>query len=81
MKLYKTLLAIASLLLISASVQANTSGLTYDACENYYSTNYGIDTPPVIKVAVQESVTAWEPQPTTVIESSFYGDPRNFYNW
>jgi hypothetical protein len=80
MKLYKTLLAIASLLLISVSVQANTSGLTYDSCENYYSTYYGIDMP-VTKVAAQKSVTAWEPQPITSIEASWYADPRNFYKW
>ncbi len=79
MKLYKTLLAIASLLLISVSVQANT-GLTYDSCENYYSTNYGIDMT-VTRVAQQKSVTVWEPQPTTAIEASLYGDPRNFYKW
>ena len=80
MKLYKTLLAIASLVLLTVSVQASADGLTYDSCENYYSTYYGIDMT-VTRVAEQNTVTAWEPQPTTSIEASLYGDPRNFYRW
>ncbi|MEA3302692.1 MAG: hypothetical protein U9Q75_05365, partial [Pseudomonadota bacterium] len=74
MKYYKTLLAMASLLLIATSVQANNSGLTYDSCENYYSTYYGIDMS-VTSVDAPKSVTTWEPQPTTAIEASFYSDP------
>jgi len=82
MKSYKTLPAIAALVLMLASVQASADGLTYDSCENYYSEYYGID------MTADERVThdaatgaATELQPITSIEISLYSDPRNYYNW
>jgi hypothetical protein len=82
MKLFKTLPAIAALVLMLASVQANAGGLTYDACENYYSTYYGIDMP-ADEIVTHDTNTAAprEQQPITSIEISFYSDPRNFYQW
>ncbi len=84
MKLYKALPAIGALVLMFASVQANAGGLTYDSCENYYSTYYGIDmTADKIVTHDSNAITAAsrEQQPITAIEISFYSDPRNFYNW
>ena len=82
MKLFKTLPAIAALVLMLASVQANAGGLTYDSCENYYSTYYGIDMTADETVAHDTKTAApREQQPITAIEISYYSDPRNFYNW
>ncbi len=82
MKLLKTLPTLAALVLMFASVQANAGGLTYDSCENYYSTYYGIDMI-ANKIVTHDTTTAapLEEQPITAIEISFYSDPRNFYNW
>ncbi|MBG7602355.1 MAG: hypothetical protein IZT60_07405 [Gammaproteobacteria bacterium] len=82
MKSIKILPAIAALVLMLASVQANAGGLTYDSCENYYSTYYGIDMP-AEKIVTHDTTTAAprEQQPITAIEISFYSDPKNFYNW
>ena len=82
MKLYKTLPAIAAVVLMLASFQANAGGLTYDSCENYYSTYYGIDmTADEIVTHDTNTAAPRERQPITAIEISFYSDPRNFYNW
>ncbi len=82
MKLLKTLPTLAALVMMLASVQANAGGLTYDACENYYSTYYGIDmTANKIVTHDTSTVAPREQQPITAIEISFYSDPRNFYNW
>ena len=81
MKLNKTLPAIAALVLMLASFQANAGGLTYDSCENYYSTYYGIDMPADKIVTHDTTAAPREQQPITAIEISFYSDPRNFYNW
>lgn len=82
MKSFKTLFSITAISLLLASVQAHAIGLTYDSCENYYSTNYGIDMTPAETVIQDTSaITPWEPQPVTTLETSLYGDPRNFYNW
>ena len=82
MKLFKTLPAIAALVLMLASVQANAGGLTYDSCENYYSTYYGIDMIANETVAHDTTTAApREQQPITAIEISFYSDPRNYYAW
>ncbi len=82
MKLLKTLPTLAALVLMLASVQANAGGLTYDSCENYYSTYYGIDMI-ADKIVTHDATTAAprEQQPITAIEISLYSDPRNFYNW
>ena len=84
MKLLKTLPTLAALVLMLASVQANAGGLTYDSCENYYSTYYGIDMIPDEIVTHDSDATTTasrEQQPITSIEKSFYSDPRNYYNW
>ncbi len=82
MKFYKTLPAIATLVLMLASVQVNAAGLTYDSCENYYSDYYGIDmTADEIVTHDTTTVAPRELQPITSIEISFYSDPRNYYNW
>lgn len=82
MKLYKTLPAIASLVLMLASVQANANGLTYDSCGNYYTDYYGIDMTSD-EIVAHETTTAVpsKQQPITSIEIRFYSDPRNYSNW
>ncbi len=84
MKLYKTLPAIVVMVMMLATVQANAGGLTYDSCENYYSTYYGIDmTADEVVTHDSDATTAVsrEHQPITPMEISLYSDPRNFYNW
>lgn len=82
MKLLKTLPTLAALVMMLASVQANAGGLTYDSCENYYSTYYGIDMT-ADKIVTHDTTAAAprEQQPITAVEISYYSDPRNFYDW
>ncbi|HBH35048.1 MAG TPA: hypothetical protein DDW45_01155 [Gammaproteobacteria bacterium] len=80
----KTLSAIAALVMMLATVHASAGGLTYDSCENYYSTYYGIDMIADEVVTHDSDATtavSQEHQPVTPMEISLYSDPRNFYNW